>query len=116
MEAIKDQELKEMLEELSGLLLQVYGDRLKSIILYGSVARGTQTGGSDIDIMVLIDGDEAELRKYTDQLNDVSTDMSLKYIKVFSIMDVSYQEYIDWKQISPFYKNVSREGIVLYAA
>ncbi|MCD8380321.1 MAG: nucleotidyltransferase domain-containing protein [Lachnospiraceae bacterium] len=116
MEAIKDQELKEMLEELSGLLRQVYGDRLKSIILYGSVARGTQTEGSDIDIMVLIDGDEAELRKYTDQLNDVSTDMSLKYIKVFSIMDVSYQEYIDWEQISPFYKNVSREGVLLYAA
>lgn len=116
MEAIKDQELKEMLEELSSLLRQVYGDRLKSIILYGSVARGTQTEGSDIDIMVLIDGDEAELRKYADQLNDVSTDMSLKYIKVFSIMDVSYQEYLDWEQISPFYKNVSREGVLLYAA
>lgn len=38
------------------LLKSVYGNRLKAVILYGSVARGTQTEDSDIDIMVLVDG------------------------------------------------------------
>ena len=40
----------------------------------------------------------------------------MKYVKVFSIIDVKYQEYQEWKTVSPFYKNVDREGVVVYAA
>lgn len=116
MEQIKDEQMKTILTELADLLYQVYRDRLKAVILYGSVARGTQTKDSDIDIMVLVEGSNAELRNYEDRLGDVATDISLKYLKVFSIIDVSYQEYEKWKQISPFYRNVSEEGVILYAA
>ncbi len=116
MEQIRSDQLKNMLQELSELLRQAYGDKLRAVILYGSVARGTQTEGSDIDIMVLVDGDDAVLRSFWDKLSDVSTEMALKYLEVFSIIDVSYQEYNDWKNVSPFYRNVSEEGVVLYAA
>ncbi|MCD7922807.1 MAG: nucleotidyltransferase domain-containing protein [Clostridiales bacterium] len=116
MEQMRSDQLKNMLQELSELLRQAYGDKLRAVILYGSVARGTQTEGSDIDIMVLVDGDDAVLRSFWDKLSDVSTEMALKYLEVFSIIDVSYQEYNDWKNVSPFYRNVSEEGVVLYAA
>ncbi len=116
MSQIKDEKMEKMLSELAELLHQIYGKRLKAVILYGSVARGTYTADSDVDIMVLVDGDDAELRGYDERLSDVSTDISLKYLKVFSIIDISYQEYLKWKQILPFYRNVSEEGIVLYAA
>lgn len=116
MKRIMDEHMEKILAELSGRLYQVYKDKLKSVILYGSVARGTQTEDSDIDIMVLVEGNDADLRMYDDKLGDVATDMSLKYLKVFSIIDVSYKEYEDWKQVSPFYRNVSKEGVVLYAA
>lgn len=116
MEKILDANIKKMLAELADSLQQVYGDKLKTIVLYGSVARGTQTDDSDIDIMVLIDGNNDELRQYDDKLNDVSTDFSLKYLKVLSVVDISYQEYEDWRNLSPFYKNVSEEGVILYAA
>lgn len=113
---IKDEQMKKILSELSELLHQVYGNKLRAVILYGSVARGTQTDESDVDIMVLVDGNNAELREYDDRLSDVSIDIALKYLKVFSIIDVSHQEYRDWMNISPFYKNVAEEGVVLYAA
>ncbi len=116
MSQIKDEKMEKMLSELAELLHQIYGKRLKAVILYGSVARGMYTADSDVDIMVLVDGDDAELRGYNERLSDVSTDISLKYLKVFSIIDISYQEYLKWKQILPFYRNVSEEGIVLYAA
>lgn len=116
MENIKDENIKKMLIELAKSLQHVYGDKLKTVVLYGSVARGTQTDDSDIDIMILIDGNNDELRKYDDKLSDVSTDFSLKYLKVLSVVDISYQEYEDWKNLSPFYKNVSEEGVILYAA
>ena len=115
MEKIQDMDLRKMLLELEEKLQRVYGNKLKAVILYGSVARGTATEESDIDIMVLVDGTAQELRTFEDQLSDVSTDISIKYFKVFSIIDISYQEYMRWMNTSPFYKNVSQEGVVLYA-
>ncbi|HJB90485.1 MAG TPA: nucleotidyltransferase domain-containing protein [Candidatus Eisenbergiella merdigallinarum] len=116
MDKIRDEKLKSILQEMSELLHQVYGNRLKAVILYGSVARGTQEKDSDVDIMVLVDATDTELKKYDERLSDVSTEMALKYFMVFSIIDVRYQEYMDWREVSPFYKNVDKEGIVLYAA
>ena len=103
MEKIIDETIKKMLIELAESLRHIYGDKLKAVVLYGSVARGTHTNDSDIDVMILIDGSNDELRKYDDKLSDVSTDFSLKYLKVMSIIDISYQEYEDWKNLSPFY-------------
>ena len=116
MEKIKDENIKKMLAELAESLQHIYGNKLKTVVLYGSVARGTQTVDSDIDILILIDGNNDELRQYDDKLSDISTDLSLKYLKVLSVVDISYQEYEDWRNLSPFYKNVSEEGIILYAA
>ena len=116
MDKIRDEKLRMIMQEISGLLKGVYGSRLKAVILYGSAARGTNTEDSDIDIMVLIDGTDQEMRMYDEKLSDVSTDLALKYLKVFSIIDVKYQEYMDWKTVSPFYRNVNEEGIVVYAA
>ena len=59
--------------------------------------------------MVLIDGTAQELRAFEDQLSDVSTDISIKYFKVFSIIDISYQEYMRWMNTSPFYKTFHRK-------
>lgn len=115
MEKIQDMDLRKILLELEEKLQCVYGNKLKAVILYGSVARGTAMEESDIDIMVLIDGTAQELRTFEDQLSDVSADISIKYFKVFSIMDISYQEYMRWMNTLPFYKNVSQEGVVLYA-
>ena len=116
MEKLQDEKLKKILMELAEMLQEVYRDKLKEVILYGSVARGTATDDSDVDIMVLVDGTDQELRAFEDRLSDVSTDISIKYFKVFSIIDVCYQEYMEWMNISPFYRNVSEEGVVLYAA
>lgn len=113
---VQDKELEIILNKLSNRLVNVYGRMLKSVILYGSVAKGTATPESDIDIMVLVDTSAEELKKYEDKLCDVSTDFALEYLKVFSIMDVSYPEYCQWKQVLPFYKNVENEGVILYAA
>ena len=111
-----DQNLKKILELLAQSLEKIYGDKLKAVILYGSVARGTATPESDVDLMVLIDTDENGLKQYENQLCDVSSDYALEYLKVFSIIDVSYEEFNQWKNVLPFYKNVDTEGVVIYAA
>ncbi|WP_049895723.1 nucleotidyltransferase domain-containing protein [Oribacterium sp. NK2B42] len=45
----------------------IYGNNLKSIILYGSVARGTADEDSDVDIaMIIVNEDEAMYDKLLD--------------------------------------------------
>lgn len=110
-EQIKEATLR-LAEQLKGL----YKDKLKAVILYGSVARGTDLEDSDVDILVLVDATQEELRKYSDALSDISTDFALEFFRVFSIIDVSFQEFSEWKDVSPFYKNVARDGVMLYAA
>lgn len=113
---LRTDEWMDIYQRLVDRLKSVYGDDLRAVILYGSVARGTADRDSDIDIMVLVDISPERLKKYAEQLDEVSADFALGYLKVFSVIDVSYQEYEEWKTVSPFYQNVFREGVILYAA
>jgi predicted nucleotidyltransferase len=113
---VQDKNLQSILDKLSVSLEGIYGDKLKSVILYGSVARGENSPESDIDIMVLVDLPSDQLKEYEDRLCDVSTEFALEYFKVFSIIDVSYEEFTVWKNVLPFYRNVENEGVILYVA
>lgn len=108
--------LQEATFQLAEALKDLYKEKLKAVILYGSVARGTALEDSDVDILVLVDTTQEELQNYSDALSDISTDFALEYLKVFSIIDISFQEFSEWKDISPFYRNVTRDGVMLYAA
>ena len=86
----------EMFKELVGGILALMHGRVVSIILYGSVARGTDTPESDIDIALIIRGtmdDETESR-----LSRFTTDMNLKYDKFFSIIDINEDFFLKWKK------------------
>jgi DNA polymerase sigma len=44
---------EDIVAELPSACLAVYGDRLRSVALYGSVARGTMRPDSDIDLLIV---------------------------------------------------------------
>ena len=59
---------------LSGYLTglqQIYKSHLKSVILYGSYARGDYTVDSDIDIMILVDLPDEGMDKYSEDRKSV---------------------------------------------
>lgn len=56
-------ELKIVLQEVENASKQLYGDKLNKIILYGSYARGDNTEESDIDIMIILDGDIDDVKR-----------------------------------------------------
>ena len=92
--------------------LKIFDDRIISIILYGSVARGTDTPESDIDVAVIVKSALSPLEE--DALSDAVVEMNLKYDKVFSVIDIEADTIDKWGDIIPFYKNVRREGVVLW--
>ena len=100
-------------EFVDGILNALRGDVIR-IVLYGSVARGTQTKDSDIDIALFV---SKRLDHETEErLSDFIVDMNLKYDKVFSVIDIDDAVYHKWRGITPFYQNVDKEGIVLWEA
>ena len=100
--------------ELVEKLLGVFQDNAVRIVLYGSVARGTPRADSDVDIAVFVrSGIDAETE---DRLSDVIVDLNLKYDRVFSVIDIDNDVYSQWRDVTPFYQNMDREGIVLWAA
>ena len=95
-------------------ILDIMDNRLVSMILYGSVARGTNTEESDVDIALIMHG---KLDFDTeDKLSDFIVDMNLKYDKVFSVIDIDIAHFRKWINVLPFYQNVQREGVVLWKA
>ena len=56
--------IKNVLEKYTEELISIYGEHLKSVILYGSYARGDNKEGSDIDIMILLDISDIEIKEY----------------------------------------------------
>ena len=48
-------------------LQNIYGRHLQSVILYGSYARGDFTKDSDVDIMILLNLTEEEIKEYRHQ-------------------------------------------------
>jgi predicted nucleotidyltransferase len=103
-----------VLQELVAGILLVMQEQLVSIILYGSVAKGTNTEESDIDVALLTNGDID--RATEDKLSDFIVDMNLKYDKVFSVIDIDIDKFSTWEKVMPFYQNVNKEGIVLWKA
>lgn len=108
-------ENKELMKTLSAMIAElrpIYRDILSEVILYGSYARGTQTEQSDIDIAILLSGKPD--KNMTDAMIDCVSSYELACGKVLSVIDIDLEKYKQWKDVLPFYKNIRKEGIVLW--
>jgi predicted nucleotidyltransferase len=100
-------------EYISKLILKTIHliDPNAEVILYGSRARGDERSDSDWDILILTDDtvDIQEERKFRDKLYD----LELETGESFSIFAYSKNNWETKQRITPFYQNVTREGILL---
>ena len=88
-------------------------ENVEKIILFGSQARGDSEDGSDIDILVVVDVPKEQLSKMKREMRHYANDIGLEYDEVVSLIISDKTEY-DTMQHMLFYKNVARDGIVLY--
>lgn len=95
-------------------LKDIYGDHLKQVILYGSYARGDYRDDSDIDIMLLVDLSDIQIKDYFDNLSDLTYDYFMDYDIDISPIAINNAHFAKWVDCYPFYNNVSKEGVVLY--
>ncbi|WP_448902672.1 nucleotidyltransferase domain-containing protein [Eubacterium sp.] len=104
------------LQEYTKEIKKVYGSHLKNVILYGSYARGDQTDDSDIDIMILVDLDDKNIKDYETKLSDITFDINLDNDLMIMPIVKNQNHFKRWIDAYPFYRNIEKEGVNLYAA
>ena len=103
-------ELATILSELRARLERVYGPRLVKLVLYGSQARGDAEEGSDIDVLVVLEGPVDPGLEIARTEMDVA-DVSLAHDIAIACYFVSRQQFEEER--SPLLMNVRREGVAL---
>jgi predicted nucleotidyltransferase len=102
-----DKRRQKAVDEFVKRATQAYGDRIRGITLFGSVARGTPRRDSDIDLLVVIDKEDFRLRR---ELTGLAFDIFMETGGDLSVKVLSSQDFQARKSFS-FLRNVLTEGV-----
>jgi len=107
------QTLEDVIRELDGGLRKLYGERHQGLVLYGSYARGEADEGSDVDLLLLLEG-QVQAGREIRRSSDLVAALSLESGRVLSVIPVSVEDYRD--SSDPYLVNARREGALLSPA
>jgi predicted nucleotidyltransferase len=96
-----------VLESIKKKLSANFKDNFKSLILYGSWAKGTSKSDSDIDILVVLDKMNENARK---RIYDIKSEIDIS--RSISIVSVSLKDFKSEKL--PLYTAVKKEGRTIF--
>ncbi len=103
-------DLEALLAELKFGLSSLYGDRLISVLLYGSYVRNEQDPESDLDVLIVLD----DFVLYSDEIRrsgGIISELSLKYGTSISRTFIRENRWRTYD--SPLLRNVRAEAIQL---
>ena len=105
---------KKAINEFKDKLVERFPNDIKSLILYGSKARGEANLYSDVDLLVIFKKETLDL---WDIVQSFSSDISLKYGILLSVkvMDTSHYNYLK-KIESGFVENIEKDGANIWKA
>jgi uncharacterized protein len=83
-----------------------------TVILYGSWARGEQKPESDIDLLILLNREKITWAD-ENRINYPLYDIEFETGQIISPVVLARHDWESRHSITPFYENVTKEGIVL---
>lgn len=99
------------LDEFLKIIKACFGDSLDRVLLYGSYARGDYNDRSDVDVMILVTLDDAQIKQMENEIYDSAFELELKYGKVLSPVIKNREFFEEWSETLPFYRNIKNEGV-----
>ena len=105
--------VKLAVSQFSRELKRMLGERLVRVVLYGSYARGTYHDNSDVDIMVLVNMSEDEIRRIKNSIYDLAFEIEMNTGIDIAPIIKEKKQYEYWVDTLPFYRNVRDEGVVI---
>ena len=91
----------------------LFGEHLNKVIVYGSYARGDYKKNSDVDIMILVDLSETEIKKFENRVYDVAFEIEMDTGVDISPVIKNKNQFEYWVDTLPYYKNVREEGVTI---
>ncbi|MEA1895873.1 MAG: nucleotidyltransferase domain-containing protein [Euryarchaeota archaeon] len=101
--------IKEIIKELKSGLEKKYGSQLKSILLFGSYARGEETEDSDIDIAIILEDFDHACTEI-ERTGDIVSSLSLKFDTLISLVPIKEKDWLERK--TALISNIKREGVI----
>ena len=101
-----DKKVHRIVKELKSKIAFKY--KLKELKVFGSSARGDRRDDSDIDVYILI---PEVTRKLEEELFDIAYDLELKYDCLIDLIVFDERTLNEKYGSTPFYQNVSNEGL-----
>ena len=84
---------------------------ISEVILFGSQAKSKPEEGSDIDVLVILQGKvDMELKE---AIYDIAYEIGLEYDVVLDVSVYSKEDWERYKGVLPFLVNIEREGIII---
>jgi predicted nucleotidyltransferase len=105
-----DHKTQTIISELHLRFKSLYGSRLVNMVLYGSQARGDADPGSDIDVLLVLEGTVSPGEEIA-RTGKIVADLSLEHSVVISCVFVSAQRFA--VEQSPLLLNVRKEGVAV---
>lgn len=109
------QEVKNIVSELYAGLAPLFPHGNMEAILFGSYARGDADGGSDIDVMILVDSPRSEISSKSRSVGDVAADILLNHGVMVSPIVENREYFQNNAGVLPLYRNIVSEGVRLNA-
>ena len=103
-------QITEISAQLKKDLQALYGERLTGLVLFGSYARGEPSIESDIDFLLILNGD-FDTWEEIKRAGGIVSELSLRYGITVSLIPISNNEFQDGK--TPLVMEVKKEGVPL---
>ena len=99
-----------ILRELRDRFQALYGQRLVSLVLYGSHARGDADPDSDIDVLVVLRG-PVSAGEEAERAGDFVAELSLRHSKVICCLFMDEERFLHRQ--GPLLRNIRKEGVAV---
>lgn len=102
-------DIKALSKELKASLIELYGEKLADLILFGSYARGDFHRNSDVDFMVVLNDNNIKFGEEIIKIGEISNNIALKYDISVSAKPTTLQKIQNSDLF--FYRNIRKDGI-----
>jgi len=98
-----------LLEELKAEMKETLGDQLVGLLLFGSYSRGDYSASSDVDLLILADGELSRAER--DTIDDLIAERSLRHEVVISAIVYPLKVFQEYS--TPSLLSVKEDGIAI---
>lgn len=103
-----------LLNKVKKNLNDLLGNNSRKCVLFGSYSLHEQTADSDVDVLVLANLSNDQIKSLDNKFTAISVDLSLEHDVVLSLIVKNAEEFYEYSDAVPFYNNIVKEGKTIY--